>query len=46
MPLNDTLKKCKSDYKFTKSQEKINHLMFMDDCKIFAKNKNQLETHI
>ena len=25
-------------YKFTKSQEKINHQIYMDDIKLFAKN--------
>ena len=31
-------------YKFTKSQEKINHLMEMDDIKIFAQNEKELKT--
>ena len=35
----------KGGYKFTKSQEKINHLMHMD-IKIFAKNEKELETQI
>ena len=30
--------------KFTNSQEKINHLMYMDDIKKFAKNEKELET--
>ena len=30
--------------KFTNSQEKINHLMYMDDIKMFAKNEKELET--
>ena len=33
-------------YKFTKSQEKINPLMYMDDIKLFAKNEEELETLI
>ena len=45
MLLNSMLRKCIGDYRFTKSQEKINQLMFMDDIKIFTKNK-QLETLI
>ena len=33
-------------YKFTKLQEKINHLIYIDDIKIFAKNKKHQETLI
>ena len=42
---NTTLshKKCTEGYKFTKSQEKINHIMYMDDIKLFAKNERELE---
>ena len=39
MPLNHILRKRTVGYKLTKSQEKINHLMYMDDIKLFAKNK-------
>ena len=39
MPLNYRLKKCTGGYRFTKSQEGINHLMYMDDIKLFAKMK-------
>ena len=28
------------------SQEKINHLIYMDDIKLFAKNEKELETLI
>ena len=35
-----------SQYKLTKPQEKINHLMYMDDIKLFAKNEKELETLI
>ena len=31
------------NYKFTKSQ-KINHLMYMNDMKLFTKNAKELET--
>ena len=44
MPLNHILRNTKGGYKFARSQEKINHLMYMDDIKIFAKNKTELET--
>ena len=32
MTLNYILRKCTARYKLTKSQEKINYLMYMDDC--------------
>ena len=38
MPLDLILWKCARSYKFTKSQEKINHLMYMDNIKLFARN--------
>ena len=34
MSLNYILRKCTGSCKFTKSQEKINHLMYMDDAKM------------
>ena len=40
MPLNHILRKCVAGYKHSRSQEKINHLMYMDDIKLFAKMKN------
>ena len=46
MPLNHILRKCTAGYKLTKSQEKINHLMYMENIKIFAKNEKELETII
>ena len=46
MPLNQILRKCTAGYKLTRLQEKINHLMYMDDLKLFAKNENELETLI
>ena len=39
MPLNHILRKCTTGYKLSKSQEKINHLMYMDDIKLFGKTK-------
>ena len=38
MPLNHILRKFTAGYKLSRSQEKINHLMYMDDIKLFAKN--------
>ena len=46
MPLNHILRKCAAVYKLIRSQEKINHLMCMDDIKLFAKNEKELETLI
>ena len=46
MPLNHTLRKCTAGYKLSRSQEKINHLVYMDDIKLFAKNEKELETLI
>ena len=45
-PLNHILRKCTARYKLRKSQEMINHLMYMDDIKLFAKNEKELETLI
>ena len=46
MPLNHILRKCTTGYKLSRLQEKINHLMYMDDIKLFAKNERELETLI
>ena len=46
MPLNHIRRKCRAGYKLSRSQEKINHLMYMDDIKLFAKNEKELETLI
>ena len=44
MPLNHILRKCTAGYKLSRSQEKINHLMYMDDIKLFTKNEKELES--
>ena len=41
MPLNHILRKCTAGYKLSRLQEKINHLMYMDDIKLFAKNEKK-----
>ena len=41
MSLDYMLIKCMEGYKFTKSQEKINHLMYIDDIKTFAKKNKK-----
>ena len=45
MPLNYIFRKCTGAYKFTKLQEKINHLVYMDDLKIFVKNEKDLDSN-
>ena len=45
MPLNHILRKCTAGYKLSRSYEKINHLIYMDDIKLFAKNEEEMETH-
>ena len=42
-PLNHILRKCTAGYKLSKFQEKIDHLMYMDDIKLFVKNEKELE---
>ena len=46
MSLNHILGKCTPRYKLSRSQDKINHLMYMDDIKLFEKNEKELETQI
>ena len=46
MPLNHILRKCTAGYKLSRSQKKINHLIYMDDIKRFAKNVKELESLI
>ena len=44
MQLNHILRKFTARYKFGKSQEKINDVMYMEGIKLFAKNEKELET--
>ena len=46
MPLNHILRKFAVRYRLSRLQEKINHLVYMDDIKLFAKNERELETLI
>ena len=46
IPLNHIIRKCTAGYKLSRSQEKVNHLMYMDDIKLFEKNEKELETLI
>ena len=46
MSFNYILRKCTVGYKLSKSQEKINHLMYMDDIKLFKENEKEMENLI
>ena len=46
MPLNNILKKCTAKYWLRKSQEKINHLLYVDEIKLLVKDKKKIETII
>ena len=41
MPLNHILRNCIAGYKFSKSQEKISHLIYMVDIKLQKQKKNR-----
>ena len=43
MPLNHNFRKCIAGYKPSRSQEKINHLMYIDDIKLFTKKKKKMK---
>ena len=38
-PLTHILRKAKPGYEFTNSGKKINHLLFMDDLKLYSKRR-------
>ena len=44
--LNYILRKCTAWYKLSRSQEKINHLMYLDIINLFAKSEKKMETLI
>ena len=46
MLLCDIFRKCNGIYKFTKLQEKFNHLKYWDNIKLSAKNEKELKTLI
>ena len=37
MPLNHIIRKCTGGYNLSESQENINHLIYIDDIKLFVK---------
>ena len=38
------LRKAKAAYEFSGSKEKINHLLFMDDLKLYSRNSKELNS--
>ena len=46
MSLAVILHKLESAYQFSSNKEKMNHFLFMDDLKLYAKNENGLESFI
>ena len=44
VPLSLILKKVNACYKWGKKEYKLNHLLFMDDLKLYAKNEEQTNT--
>ena len=39
MPLSHIFRKCTAGYRLSRLQENINHLMYLDDIKLFTENK-------
>ena len=44
IPLKLILIKGKATYEFSKSKEKINHLLFMDDLKLYSRSEKGLDS--
>ena len=44
IPLTVIFNKSESAYQFSSNKEKINHRLFMDDLKLYAKNEKGLES--
>ena len=45
IPLSLILRKAKVAYEFSESKEKINHLLFMDDLKLYSQSEKGLDCH-
>ena len=43
IPLSLILRKAKTAYGFSKSEEKNNHLLFMDDLKFYSQSEKALD---
>ena len=44
IPLSIILNKAKEGYSLGKDRAKLNHLLFMDDLKLYGKDKDQLDS--
>ena len=44
IPLSLILRKVKAAYEFSESKEKINHLLFMDDLKLYSRSEKGLDS--
>ena len=44
IPLTLILRKVTACYEWGDKESKVNHLLFMDDLKLFAKNRNQMDS--
>ena len=44
IPLSLILRKAKTAYEFSGSKEKISHLLFMDDLKLYSRNEKELDS--
>ena len=44
IPLSLHLKKVKTSYKWSRKEFKLNHLLFMDDLKLFEKSDDQIDS--
>ena len=44
VPLSLILRKGKSAYEFSESEEKINHILFMDDLKLYTRSDKGLDS--
>ena len=46
IPLSLILRKTKAAYEFSERKEKINHLIFMDDLKLYSRSEKGLDTFV
>ena len=44
IPLSLILRNAKAAYEFSESKEKINHLLFMDDLKLYSRSEKGLDS--
>ena len=44
IPLSLILRNAKTAYQFSESKEKINHLLFMDDLKLYSRKEKGLDS--